>query len=145
MFLVNRTANAAAKRMPKVIGPSTHAALDYITAGTFLLVGALTWKRTKRASIAAFINGAAVLGASLLTDYPGGVKKVMSFKTHGKFDAAQATMAAAMPRVLGFRHKPIARFFELQAATETMVVGATDWDAMERRKRRWGWKRQRAA
>jgi len=40
-------------------------------------------------------------------------------------------MAGAMPEVLGFRRRPVSRFFRLQAAREAFIVSATDWKANE--------------
>src|SRR5690349_25167016 len=99
-------------QMPKYIDPKTHAVVDYLTAGACFMVAALTWRRRRRASVAAIINGAAVLGTSMLTDYPGGVAKVISFPTHGKIDVAQAGVAAAMPKMMGFSNRGISWFFE---------------------------------
>ena len=41
------------RRMPKIISPKAHAAVDYITAGAFLLTGAFCWSRNKRAALGA--------------------------------------------------------------------------------------------
>jgi hypothetical protein len=115
--------------VPKVIDPKTHAVLDYMTAGTFLAVG-FAWMRSHpRASALAFINGAAVLGASMLTDYPGGVWRRMSFEMHGLMDVAQAGLAAAGPAMMGFAGDAEAQFFHGQAAVEAGVIASTDFSA----------------
>lgn len=120
--------------VPKVIDPATHAILDYVTAGTFIAMGFGLLNRNRRAAGLAFVNGAAVLGLSLMTDYPGGVFRTVSFKTHGTIDVMQAGMAAMGPALLGFAREPEAQMFHAQAAVEAAVVAATDWDNAEARR-----------
>jgi len=115
--------------MPKVIDPATHAVLDYLTAGTFFAIGISMLGRHKRAAGLAFANGASVLGLSLMTDYPGGLFRKISFQTHGMVDAIQAVMAGAGPAMLGFAGEPEAQAFYGQAALEAGVVATTDWNA----------------
>ena len=114
--------------VPKIISPSTHAVVDYLTAGTFIAMGFSLMNRNRRAAGLAFANGAAVLGLSLMTDYPGGVFRTVSFKTHGAIDAMQAGMIALGPSLLGFADQPEAQMFHAQAAVEAAVVAATDWN-----------------
>lgn len=126
MALRTRIANVI-EGFPKLIGPSTHAALDYFTAAAFLIAGGMFWGRNRSATASALINGGMVLGMSLLTDYDGERKRPISFPTHGKLDVVQAGLAATMPAVLGFADEPGAVFFRAQAMNEIMVVGLTDW------------------
>lgn len=121
-------------RVPKVIDPATHAVLDYLTAGTFIAMGFGLLGRNRRAAGLAFANGFAVLGLSLMTDYPGGVFRTVSFKTHGTVDMMQAGMSAMGPALLGFAGEPEAQMFHAQAAVEAAVVAATDWDNTEARR-----------
>jgi len=123
----------AVGKMPKVIDPTTHAVLDYAVAGSFLLMGALFWKRNKAASIGSLFCGAAATANIMLTDYPGGINKVISYKAHGRIDAGLAGITAAMPRIMSFDDKPEARFFELEALSATAIVGLTDFDRYEPR------------
>jgi hypothetical protein len=114
--------------VPKIIDSSTHAVLDYVTAATFIAMGFGMMKRNRTAANLAFGNGAAVLGLSLMTDYPGGVFRTISFKTHGVIDMLQAGMMALAPTMLGFASEPEAQIFHGSAAFEAAVVAATDWD-----------------
>jgi hypothetical protein len=116
--------------MPKYIDPRTHAVLDYLTAGGFLALGVSMLGQHSRASALAFANGAAVLGLALMTDYPGGVFRKISFQTHGLVDAIQAAMTATGPMLLGFAGDAEAQPFHAQAVIEAGVIGATDWDAV---------------
>jgi hypothetical protein len=115
--------------IPRVISPAQHAVLDYGVAGTFFAVG-LSFARTHRpAATLAFLNGAMVLGMSLLTNYPGGVFRKLSFQTHRRGDIVQAALAGIGPALFGFAGEPQATYFYGQALSEVGVIAATDWDA----------------
>jgi hypothetical protein len=114
--------------LPRVIRPATHAILDYMTTAYFMFLGAYFWRRHRRAAATALLNGLAVLGTSMLTDYPGGLG-VISFKAHGKIDVMQAGMAAGLPVLLGFADEAAAIPFTVQAGNEMLVVGLTDFEA----------------
>jgi hypothetical protein len=116
-------------QIPRVIDARSHAVLDYATAAGFLALGAYMQPRNSLAAALAFINGAAVLGLSLLTDYPGGLWRVISFKTHGIVDAVQAGLSGTGPRLFGFENAPEAKLFYGQAALEAGVIAATDWSS----------------
>ena len=116
--------------VPKVISPRNHAMLDYGVAATFFAMGARAAGHHRRASMLAFINGAMVLGMSLMTDYPGGVWRRISFPMHGALDMVQAGLAGLGPVLLGFANDPEAKQFYAQAASEIGVIAATDWHAV---------------
>jgi hypothetical protein len=65
----------------------------------------------------------------MLTDYPGGVKRVISFETHGKIDAGLAGLTATMPNFMAFNDEDEANFFRTAALAETVVTGLTDFEA----------------
>jgi len=115
--------------MPAVISPAQHAVLDYGVAATFFSIGMAMRARHRRAANLAFLNGAMVLGMSLLTDYPGGVVRKLSFKGHRTGDIVQAALAGFGPALLGFARDPEAKYFYGQAMSEVGVNAATDWDA----------------
>jgi hypothetical protein len=119
--------------MPKVIDPTTHAVLDYVVAGSFLVMGIVFWKRSKRASIGSLLCGGATAANIMLTDYSGHSRKLISYKMHGRVDAGLAGMTATMPALLRFGGKPESRFFEVKALAETAIVGLTDFDYYEGR------------
>lgn len=121
----------AVGKMPKFIGPTTHAVIDYAVAGSFLLTGILFWKRNKRAAVGSLFCGAAAVANIMLTDYPGGVRKVISYKAHGRIDTGLAGITAAMPRLMSFDEEPEARFFEIEALSKTAIVGLTDFEYYE--------------
>jgi hypothetical protein len=114
--------------VPRVIGPAQHAVLDYAVAASFFALGATYLDRNRAAATLAFINGGMVLGMSMLTDYPGGIWRRISFKTHGTLDVVQGALAAIGPVLFGFGNRPEARAFYTQAVSEAGVIAATDWD-----------------
>lgn len=126
MALLNSAVALATKKLPKAVTPKGHAVIDYITVGAFLVTGALYWRRHKRAALSAFICGGAELALSLITDYPGGVKKVISFPTHCKVDLGLAAMTATMPEFMGFKDDREKRFFLAQSAGITLAANLTD-------------------
>ena len=113
----------------KTISPAKHALLDYGVVMTFLGMGMRFRGRNNRAASLAFINAGMVLGVSLATDYPGGVWKKISFKTHGMLDVVQAALAGVGPILFGFARAAEAKPFYTQAASEVGVIAATDWNA----------------
>lgn len=113
----------------KVISPGQHAVLDYSVAATFFAFGFSMLSRHRPAATLAFLNGAMVLGMSLLTDYPGGVYRLLSFRTHRTGDILQAALAGIGPVLFGFANDHEATYFYGQAASEVGVIAATDWDA----------------
>jgi hypothetical protein len=118
----------------RVIDRRTHAALDYLTTSYFLILAAYFWNSNKRAAATALINGGAVLGVSMFTDYPGALSRRIPFETHGKIDLMQAGMAAGLPRLLGFSSDAAALPFKAQAMNEGLVVMATDWESSDEAK-----------
>ncbi len=69
---------------------------------------------------------------SMLTDYPGGVWRTMSYRTHGKIDAGLVGATGSMPSLMGFADDDEARFFKIQAIAEATVTAMTDFDALDR-------------
>jgi hypothetical protein len=114
-------------QLPKIISAKTHAAIDYVHAGTNFAAAAIFWKRNKAASIAAFGLGVGVLANALMTDYPLGVFRLYSFKVHGVLDYGVAAASAALPASLGFKDTREASYFEIQGAVETATAGITDY------------------
>ena len=132
MALWQKGFRMAVGRMPKVIDPTTHAVLDYAVAGSFLLMGVLFWKRSKRAAIGSLFCGGATAANILLTDYPGGTHPIISYQTHGHVDKGLAAMTAAVPRLMRFEDEREARFFEVEALANIAIAGLTDFDYYER-------------
>jgi hypothetical protein len=115
------------RNLPKALSPKTHAIIDYGIAGAFFLGAGLLWGTSKRAAIASLACGAAETAAILLTDYPGGVAKVLSFETHGRIDATMSGTVAMLPAVLGFGGRKRGLFFRLQALSIGANASMTDF------------------
>lgn len=135
MAVVQQAVGLLANKLPKVVSPRTHAIIDYAMIGAFIVVGALFWKRNKKASIAAFTCAAAEATTTLITDFPGGVADVISFETHGRIDATLAGAAVSLPNTLGFSDEPEARFFRIQGLALGAVTGLTEFTAEQREPR----------
>lgn len=112
-----------------MISPAQHAVLDYSVAATFFGLAATLAPSHRKASMLAAINGAMVLGMSLLTDYPGGLFRKISFKGHRNGDIVQAALAGLGPVLFGFARDPEAKYFYGQALSEAGVIATTDWNA----------------
>ncbi len=138
MALIDTGVRTIAGRLPKVVSPKTHAIIDYATAGSFIVVGALMMKKHKRAGIASLIAGVAHATTAMLTDYPGGVAKVISFQKHGQIEAGIAAAVEAVPSLLGISDRWPATFFRVRGLGMAVVTGLTDFEEErgERRDRR---------
>jgi len=126
---MTNTALVPTSTLSKTISPAQHAVLDYGVAAAFFGFGFSVRSRRKSAAALAFINGAMVLGMSLFTNYPGGVFRKLSFRTHRSGDIGQAILAGVGPLLFGFGTAPEAKYFYSQAASEAGVIAATDWNA----------------
>jgi hypothetical protein len=137
MPMVNNLVKMAAKPLPNVISPKGHAVIDYMIAGAFFATAGLFWRQNKRAAVASLLCGGAQLAVSMLTDYPGGVRRSIKFQTRRKLDLGLAAMAAAMPEFLNFEDEPQQKFFTAQGVLLTVTNELTDFpDTDERTKER---------
>jgi hypothetical protein len=127
MPILNTATKVLVKPVPKFLSPKAHAVIDYMTVGSFLMSAAWLWPRNKRAALAALICGGAGLALGLLTNYPGGVKKAISFHTHGEIDLGLAAMAASMPEFLAFKDDNEKKLFLAQGAIITAVRELTEF------------------
>jgi hypothetical protein len=121
--------SAAPQLLPPMISPGQHAVLDYSVAATFFALAMHHRNRNSAAAGLAFANGAMVLVMSMLTDYPGGIWRRISFKTHRALDMVQAALSGLGPILFGFRDAPEAKAFYAQASSEVGVITMTDWEA----------------
>lgn len=131
--------------LPKVISAKTHGVIDYVHAGTNLLVGALLLRRDRRAATGAFVLGGSILANALMTDYPLGVFRLYSFKTHGALDYGVASASEAIPRLMGIEEGGAKTFFRLQGLSETAIATMTDYGDRSGAKHRLRVARRRAA
>lgn len=132
MPILNSVAKMVAQPVPKMLSPKAHAVVDYITIGSFLMNAGWLWGRSKRASLAALICAGAELAVSLLTDYPGGVKKVIGFRMHREIDLGLAAMTATMPEFLAFKDDDEKKIFLAQGALITFITQVTQFPEKSR-------------
>lgn len=125
MPILNSAIQIAAKPFPKAISPKAHAIIDYMTVGSLLVTAVWFWRRSKRASIAALIAAGSELAVSLLTNYPGGIKKVINFRTHRDIDFGLGAMTTTLPEFLAFKDEAEKKFFLVQGAMITAVSQLT--------------------
>lgn len=121
MPTLNSLAKMIAKPIPRVVTPKAHAMIDYASVGLFLGATAWFWRRNRRAARASLICGGTELALTLLTDYPGGVTDLISFRTHRELDYGLAAMAAAIPEALSFAGDDETKFFRVQGALITLL------------------------
>ena len=133
MALMQKGVALAANRMPKMISPRVHSALDYAVAGSFLLAGALLWKRNRKAAVGSLLCGGATAAVSLLTDYSGERRRPISYPMHGQIDTGLIAMTAAMPRLMNIEGEPQAKFFSRQALAKTAITAMTNFERSPRR------------
>ncbi len=121
------------KLIPKIINARTHGIIDYCHAAFFLTLGFILLKSNKRAAAGALTTGSIVLVQSLLTDYPLGIKPVISFETHGKLDAAFAAVSFFVPDIFRFPYTKSANVFVSNMFVESTVVALTDFSSIRAR------------
>ncbi len=136
MPVLHKGVAALTERMPKIISPKAHAIIDYITIGTFGLLAYLFWEDNKRAAIAATTCGIAELTNTLLTDFPGGVAKLISFPTHGRIDMGLAATCVSLPNLMRFNDEEQAKWFRILGLNMTAVTGLTDFGGLKRQRYR---------
>ena len=133
MPMLNSITKVAAKPLPRIISPKAHAVLDYVMVGTFLATAGWFWRHNKRATLASLLCGGAKLAVSLLTDYPGGVRKVIHYPVRHEIDLGIAAMVATMPEFLAFKDEPQRKFFMAQGALMTAANELTHFPERRRR------------
>jgi len=128
MELVETGVKAVSGRMPKVISPTVHAVIDYAIAASFLVAGAILWRKHRRAAIASIACGVAEVATAAITDYPGGIKPMISFRTHERLDGGLASVVGAMPLAMNFTDDDEAKWFRAHGVAIAAVTGLTDWE-----------------
>jgi hypothetical protein len=114
----------------KPISALPHGFLDYAT-GLLLLVS--PWllgfeNNSVNATYTMVGMGIVVLGLSLITNYPLGLIKTVSFPVHGKVETAGAILLLASPWVLHFNDVDVARNLAVIVAIAWLgVVSLTNY------------------
>src|ERR1039457_3468224 len=95
-------------------------------------MGALFWKRNRRAAIGSLLCGRATGRRRLPTRSPRGARKVISYPMHGQIDTSLIAMTAAMPRLVNIEDDREAKFFARQALAKTVITAMTNFDYDQR-------------
>jgi hypothetical protein len=135
MPALNKLVKMVASPIPRMVTPKAHAMIDYASVGLFLGTTAWFWRRNRRAAMASLICGGAELAIMLLTDYPGGVTKFISFRTHREMDYGLAAIVATMPESLAFEDHDGTKFFRVQGALMTLLGELTESSAPSKPRR----------
>jgi hypothetical protein len=122
-----KATKAVTDRLPKVISPGAHAVIDYAVAGMFFAGAALLWKQHRPAAVSALVCGLAETSVAVLTDYPGGVVKKISFPVHGRIDVGFTLLTAALPEFMKFEDVRESRFFDVLSIAMAGAAGLTDF------------------
>lgn len=87
----------------KLIDTKIHGYLDYIV-GIFLIVAPVVFYLDRKSpeSLIFYILGGTLLVYSMLTNYPLGLFKIISMKTHLLLDVMSGILLAASPWIFGF-------------------------------------------
>jgi hypothetical protein len=118
----------------KILKPLPHAVIDYAWAGAMI---AAPWifgfRKNKAATINSISSGAAILGLSLMTRYPLGAVKLVSFPVHGAIETVAGALTATAPWLMGFERDEKAKWVHLVSGLSTFaVVAMTDYNAAGR-------------
>jgi hypothetical protein len=128
MGLVETGVKAISGQMPKMISPTAHAVIDYAIAGSFFIAAALFWRRNRKAAVASIACGLVEVATAALTEYPGGMKPVISFANHERLDGGIASLVGAMPIALNFADEPEAKLFRAQGIAIAAVTALTAFE-----------------
>lgn len=128
MNWISKLSVLAIEHLPKRISPKGHAIADYVVAAGAIAAAIAFFKSGRKAAgVGALIAGAVETANPLITDFPGGVLKLISFPAHGRIDVAAASMVAGLPKLLRLPGDIESRFFYVHAATAMAIVGLTDF------------------
>jgi len=128
MAMMQSSVRMLGKALPKFITPQARAVADYATAAIFFGGAVAFWRKNKRAALASLVCGATQAGIAALTDYPGGVKRAISFPLHSKIGFGLSSLAGAMPEFLGFDDDEERTFFRVQSAVLAGITVLTDFE-----------------
>jgi len=112
---------------PKIIPAKAHAVIDYAHVGGNIVAAAMLRKKNQAASNAAL--GLAVAGFlnAVLTDYPLGVFRIYSLRTHAVVDYGIVAATEMIPKMFEFAGHPEAKYFRLLVAGELLILELSDY------------------
>jgi hypothetical protein len=108
----------------RFLSPSLHGIVDYLAAAGLLTMPFILGLGSS-APLAKWLavgTGIAVVVSSLMTDYPYGAFRILSFRKHLAIDTLAAVVFALAPSVFGF-HGLDAWYYWANSAAVFLVVG----------------------
>jgi hypothetical protein len=115
--------------MKKILTPTLHGYLDYVTVVLFLAASSLLGL-TGMAGIFAYVLAIIHLAMTLLTDFPLGIYKLVPFNLHGWIERGVGPMLVVVPYIFGFTDTAI--MFYVGIGIVIIIVGLlTDYQAVE--------------
>jgi hypothetical protein len=119
----------------KVLNPKVHGIIDYAMAGTLIAAPYLFGfnKKDRLATTLSITNGISILGLSLLTRYPLGAIKLLSFPVHGVIETSTASLLTLAPYLFDYRSKRASTFHTIAGLATLGVVALTNYRATIKR------------
>jgi len=118
----------------KIISPTLHGVLDYLTCGLFLVAPSLFGFTGTYAHVCYLLAGGYLL-ISLLTNMPLGLLKMIPFWLHGRLEFVSGLVFIASPWLFGFadNNGTARNFFVAMGVVFLLVFLCTQWRAEEQR------------
>ena len=116
----------------KIISPTLHGVLDYLTCGLFAMAPSLFGFTGTYATVCYLLAGG-YLVISLITNMPLGILKLLPFWLHGRLELVSGLVFIASPWLFGFAHdNGVARnFFVAMGVVFLVVFLCTRWRTQE--------------
>ena len=116
----------------KIISPTLHGVLDYLTCGLFAMAPSLFGFMGTYATVCYLLAGG-YLVISLITNMPLGILKLLPFWLHGRLELVSGLVFIASPWLFGFAHdNGVARnFFVAMGVVFLVVFLCTRWRTQE--------------
>jgi hypothetical protein len=105
----------------KVISPSAHGVLDYVTVVAFALAPTVVGFSGLPATIC-YVLAAVHLVLTLVTAFGAGVAKLVPFHLHGRIELVVSLVLIVLPWLLGFAGVLAARWFFVGAGVVIFLV-----------------------
>ncbi len=110
----------------KIISPTNHGYLDYVTVALFLAAPTIIGL-TGIAGVIAYALAGIHLTMTLVTDFPLGIAKLIPFSVHGWVERAVGSALVLLPFLLSFQTP--AREFYIVIGIVIILVGVfTDYE-----------------
>ena len=113
----------------KKLGPNAHAVLDYISLPPYFLLPKLfgwsTWTTVCTLPVGIFHTLLTVL-----TDYPMGLVKLLSYKKHGVIEYTSVIHLVAWPYIMRFPERTARGFYVFAGLFLLAVCLITDYNAL---------------